>query len=120
MSAQEVLTWADCLAEARKNHPDLISTAESVNQEKAAKEVIGSTLFPQIGVDLDISRAKTGSTTANSYSYGVSGAQLIFDGMKTSSEIKGRFRKCQSRRRKLSFCLYRSPFKSAQRFRQSS
>ena len=86
--AQEVLTWADCLAEARKNHPDLISAAESVNQEKAAKEVIGSTLFPQIGVDLDISRAKTGNTTANSYSYGVSGTQLIFDGMKASSEVK--------------------------------
>lgn len=87
-SAQEVLTWPDCLAEAKKNHPDLISAVESVNQEKAAKEVTASGLFPQTGVDLDIFRAKTGGTTADSYSYGVSGTQLIFDGMKTSSEIK--------------------------------
>src|SRR3989338_3286310 len=88
VGAQEVLTWADCLAEAKKNHPDLISAVESVNQEKAAKEVTASGLFPQTDADLDISRAKTGNTTANSYSYGVSGTQLIFDGMKTSSEIK--------------------------------
>lgn len=87
-SAQEVLTWPDCLAEAKKNHPDLISAVESVNREKAAEEVTASGLFPQTSVDLDISRAKTSSTTANSYSYGVSGTQLIFDGMKTSSEIK--------------------------------
>ncbi len=87
-SAQEVLTWSDCLAEAKKNHPDLISAVESVNQEKAAKEVTASGLFPQTSADLDISRAKTGRTTANSYSYGVSGTQLIFDGMKTSSEVK--------------------------------
>ena len=87
-SAQEALTWSDCLAEAKKNHPDLISAVESVNQEKAAKEVTASGLFPQTNVEFDISRAKTSSTTANSYSYGVSGTQLIFDGMKTSSEIK--------------------------------
>ncbi|MBI3617885.1 MAG: TolC family protein [Candidatus Omnitrophica bacterium] len=82
------MTWPDCLAEAKKNHPDLISAAESVNQKKAAKEVSVSALFPQTGADLDISRVKTGNTTANSYSYGVSGTQLIFDGMKISSEIK--------------------------------
>ncbi len=87
-SAQEVLTWGDCLAEARKNHPGLISAVESVNQEKAAQDVAASALFPQTGGDLDISRAKTGITTANTYSYGVSGTQLIFDGMKTSGEIK--------------------------------
>lgn len=87
-SAQETLTWSDCLAEAKKNHPDLISAVESVNQKKAAREVTGSGLFPQTSADLDISRAKTSSTTANSYSYGVSGTQLIFDGMKTSSAIK--------------------------------
>ncbi|MBI5024375.1 MAG: TolC family protein [Candidatus Omnitrophica bacterium] len=86
--AQEILTWPDCLAEAKKNHPDLISAAESVNQKKAAKEVGVSALFPQTGADLDISRVKTGNTTANSYSYGVSGTQLIFDGMKISGEIK--------------------------------
>ncbi|HCI44695.1 MAG TPA: TolC family protein [Candidatus Omnitrophica bacterium] len=88
VSAQEVLTWADCLAEAKKNHPDLVSAVESVNQEKAAQEAAASGLFPQTSADLDISRAKTSGTTANSYSYGVSGTQLIFDGMKTFSEIK--------------------------------
>ena len=45
--AQEVLTWSDCLAEAKNNHPDLISAVESINQEKAAKEVTTSGVFPQ-------------------------------------------------------------------------
>jgi outer membrane protein TolC len=88
-SAEETLTWQDCLAEAKKNHPDLISAQESINQQKAGKEITASGLYPQISSNLSTSTAKsaTSGATADSYSYGVSGSQLIFDGLKTINDI---------------------------------
>ena len=87
--AQEVLTWSDCLAEAKKNHPDLISAQETVNQSQAAKQITASTLFPQVNSDLSANRAKASGKTANTYSYGVDGTQLLFDGFKTMNNVKG-------------------------------
>ncbi len=90
--AEEVLTWEDCLAEAKKNHPDLISAVENVNQKKADKAIAGSGLYPQIDSNLAASTAKTStattSSTTDSYSYGLSGKQLIFDGFKTLNKVK--------------------------------
>ncbi len=96
--AEEILTWEDCLVEAEKNHPDLISAAESVNQQKAGKAITASGLYPQIDATAGASTAGTSTTssttglttkaTADSYSYGVSGTQLIFDGFKTVNEVK--------------------------------
>ena len=57
--AEEVLTWSDCLAEAKKNHPDLISAEEKVNQQEAGKIIAGSVLYPQIDANLDWSQTKT-------------------------------------------------------------
>jgi len=96
--AEEALMWADCLAEAKKNNPDLISASENINQQKAGKTITASSLFPQINASADATRQKTsssaGSTSSssknpatNSYSYGVSGSQLIFDGFKTINNI---------------------------------
>lgn len=85
--AQEVLTWADCIEEARKNNPDLISAQENVNQQIAAKSVTASVIFPQISSSLDASTAKTSGATSDSYSYGLSGTQLIFDGFKSINNI---------------------------------
>ncbi|MDD2689644.1 MAG: TolC family protein [Candidatus Omnitrophica bacterium] len=97
LSADEILTWNDCLAEAKKNHPDLISAQENINQEKANKTITASGLYPQIDSSLDASTGKTTatssttgtttSTVADSYSYGVSGTQLIFDGFKTINQV---------------------------------
>ncbi len=93
-----MLTWHDCIAEAKSNNPELISAVESVNQEKANKDITASSLYPQVTGSLDASRAKTVSTnsdtgastdkTKNSYSYGVSGTQLLFDGFKTANDVK--------------------------------
>lgn len=94
--AEEILTWEDCLAEANKNNPDLISAFENLNQQKANKSITASTLYPQVDANLDASRAGTSNTigsattktTTDTYTYGLSGTQLIFDGFKTTNKIK--------------------------------
>jgi len=96
--AGEVLSWQDCLAEAKKNNPQLISAAESLNQQKENKAITASSLFPQIEASLDASTAGTSTTssatdvttkaTTDSYAYGVSGTQLVFDGFKTFNKVK--------------------------------
>jgi outer membrane protein TolC len=90
--AQEVMSWQDCIKEAAQNHPDLISAQENINQQKAAKAISASGLYPQINASLDASTVKTsggqGSSTADSYKYGVTGSQLVFDGLKTINNVK--------------------------------
>lgn len=88
--AEETLSWSGCLAEARKNHPDLIFALENVNQEKAGRRITASGLYPQVSAGVDASTARSGSSgeNADSYSYGVSATQLIFDGFKTTNNVK--------------------------------
>ncbi|MCX5696341.1 MAG: TolC family protein [Candidatus Omnitrophica bacterium] len=92
-SAEEILSWQDCIKEAAKNHPDLIAAVEEIKQSEAAKKITASALFPQIDANLNASTARTASdnqpgTTADSYTYGVTGTQLIFDGTKTIQDVK--------------------------------
>ncbi|MDD4908478.1 MAG: TolC family protein [Candidatus Omnitrophica bacterium] len=93
-AAEETLTWQDCLAQARQNNPDLISAEESVKEQQAGKSITASALYPQVNASLDASTSKTsgsgsgGSTTKDSYSYGITGSQLIFDGFKTFDDVK--------------------------------
>ena len=94
--AEEVLTWQDCIREAAKSHPDLIAAQESVKESEAAKQISASTLFPQINSNLSATTARTASgngdtathKTSDSYSYGVSGTQLLFDAGKTINNVK--------------------------------
>jgi len=96
LKAQETLSWQDCIEEARKNHPDLISAQENIKQLEAAKKITASSTLPQIDSSVDASKTRTdletsaGTTgkTTNSYSYGVSGTQLLFDGFKSRDNIK--------------------------------
>jgi TolC family type I secretion outer membrane protein len=90
--AEESLTWQDCIREAAKNHPDLIAAQAEVKQSEAGKNITASALYPQINTNLNASTAKTssatrGSSTADSYSYGVTGTQLVFDGLKTINDV---------------------------------
>lgn len=57
-------------------------------QSEAGKKITASSVFPQVSADLDVSTAKTGGKSTDSYSYGISGTQLIFDGAKTANDIK--------------------------------
>ncbi len=96
--AEEILTWEDCLTEAKKNHPDLISAVENLNQKKADKTITASGFFPQIDSNLGASTAGTSTTssttgvttkaTTDTYTYGVTGTQLVFDGFKTTNKVK--------------------------------
>jgi len=93
--AEEFLSWQDCIKEAAKNHPDLIAAQESVKQSEAGKKITASTLFPQVDANLNASTAKTStssngsstSKTTDSYSYGATGTQLLFDGFKTINNV---------------------------------
>lgn len=86
--AEEVLSWQDCIQEAAKNNPDLISAQEGVKESKASKAMTASALFPQFDSSLSASSTKSNEATDDSYSYGVNGTQLIFDGFKTIHSAK--------------------------------
>ena len=91
-AAEEILTWQECIRESAKNHPDLIAAVEEIKQSQAAKRVTASTLFPQIEANANASRARSASdsapgVTSDSYTYGVSATQLIFDGTKTIQNV---------------------------------
>jgi outer membrane protein TolC len=97
--AAETMTWEGCVFEAVQNHPDLISSAEKLKQAQADKLITQSAVLPQISSTLNGSRSRSGSTAKNattgvssssiseSYSYGLTGKQLLFDGFKASSDI---------------------------------
>jgi len=92
-ASDEILTWGDCIKEAAKNHPDLIVAQESIKQSEALKQQTASGLFPQLTGSLNASTAASASspsksTVSDSYSYGVAGTQLIFDGTKTINNVK--------------------------------
>ncbi|UCB56468.1 MAG: TolC family protein [Candidatus Omnitrophota bacterium] len=87
-AAEEELTWEDCLKEARRNHPDLISAREQLNQAVADKVIAKSDALPQIDSALSGATAKAASgATTDTYAYSVSAEQLLFDGFKTSYDI---------------------------------
>ena len=92
-AAKETLTWESCIKEASKNNPDLIAAGETVYQAQALKVITASGVFPQFSANASggetQSRIESGkTTTSESYSYGVSGSLLIFDGLKSSNNIK--------------------------------
>jgi outer membrane protein TolC len=86
--AEEALTWQDCVREAAKNHPDLISAQEGIKQAEASKRITSSALSPQISGDAEASTAKTSGKSTNTYTYGVTATQLLFDGLKKSNDVK--------------------------------
>jgi outer membrane protein TolC len=90
LRAEQVLTWRDCIRQALKNHPDLISAQEGINQSVASKEITKSGLLPQVSVSSGVSTEKsdTQSSSTKSYNYGASASQLIFDGFKTTDQIQ--------------------------------
>ncbi|MBP7735735.1 MAG: TolC family protein [Spirochaetes bacterium] len=111
---QEKVTWEECVIYAHLNNPALKSSLEAVSKSRAATGVARSAYLPQISASAAANTAKSfdnsktankekitwsqsqyiqdmrksDSTITNSFSYGVSGKQLIFDSMKTIYDIK--------------------------------
>ena len=96
VEAEEVISWQECIMQAKNNHPDLISVQENIKQQIANKSIVSSELFPQLEANLGVLSSTTKNkdsgnitkTTTDSYNYGLSASQLFFDGFKTSYKIK--------------------------------
>jgi outer membrane protein TolC len=96
-SADEIVKWLDCVSVAREKRPELQSALEKINQMKASSKITRSNYLPQIEADASASKEKNtyrnpnggkSNDKTNNYSYGLSGKQLLFDGMKNLYDIK--------------------------------
>jgi outer membrane protein TolC len=98
--SQEILKWQDCVKAAKENHPELQSAKEKINQSKANKGIARSGLLPQVDANADLSKSRYESQgmdqTSNSYSYGLTGKQLLFDGGKTIYDMKSSEKKTEA------------------------
>ncbi|MFH1783323.1 MAG: TolC family protein [bacterium] len=78
VKAEQVLTWEDCIELTKKNHPDLISSKEKLNQAEFNKRITISAMFPQLSGSLSTRTSKAeNSQQSESYSYSISGRQLL-------------------------------------------
>ena len=106
-AALEALEWKDCLREAAKNHPDLIAAEEEVKQSEARRKITASALFPQINSSLNASTVRTDTgksdSIADTYNYGLIGTQLIFDGIKTISNVNAAAENIKAAKENFSF-----------------
>jgi outer membrane protein TolC len=86
--AELVLTWDDCVKQAVKSNPELVSAQEALKQSEADKRITQSAALPDISVGMQGSTSDTASQPqTDSYSYSLTGRQLLFDGFKTSKDI---------------------------------
>ena len=112
--AQEVVTWNECVLMTRANNADLKSSMELIIQSRANAGIARSSYLPQISAALKFNTSRQvvethdnnpsssttqillesinnntrNTTNTSSFSYGVTGKQLIFDSMKTIYDIK--------------------------------
>ena len=85
----ESLTWLDCVGEALKNNPDLVSASESVRQSEASVAANRSKMFPSLSGSLSGERSGGDeSDMSDSFAYGVSARQLLYDGGKSLSDTR--------------------------------
>ena len=116
--AEETLQWQECVKEAKKNHPDLLSALENVHQATASKEITRSAYLSQLGfdasetttkrpsfgvsgssVDLVSSSSNASANNRNTtYQYEVTAQQLLFDGFKTSYDLSTAERNIRAQR----------------------
>jgi len=81
---EDVLTWPACIKEAAEQNPDLKAAGAQVEQAEEEKNKTRSNLLPQISGSMSYQGSKSsGEGKSDSYSYGISGSQLIFDGLKS-------------------------------------
>lgn len=78
-SSEEMMMWKECVSIAKENNPQLKSTGEKVRQAAKDIDIDLSQILPQVDSDLGGSRSESGGKKpADSYSYGMSGSQLLF------------------------------------------
>jgi len=86
-SAQERLTWKDCIQEAMQHNPDFLAAQESVKKAYAQYHGSYSLLFPQLSANAGYTDSKT-STRSQDYTAGLSAKQTIFSGLKNEAGVQ--------------------------------
>ena len=100
----EELTWQDCLREAARNHPDLIAVKEGIAQQTANKGIAASDGLPDVTADLNASTSDNASSgSSKSFDYGLSGSQLLFDGLKTLNNVRAASQNIQAAKEGFAF-----------------
>jgi outer membrane protein TolC len=90
-SCLNALTWDECVDIAKQNNPQVISAKEKINQAISQKKINASSLFPQLSASFKDQESKImedNQDVINSYSYGLTGSMLLFDGFQTIYKIK--------------------------------
>jgi outer membrane protein TolC len=88
------LTWTDCINLTKTNNRSLLIAQEKNNQAISSKISAQAGYWPQISASMGKTDSEQtmqdpkNTTKSTSYSYGLGVKQLIFDGWKTSSQIK--------------------------------
>jgi len=96
-AAADMLTWDDCVKDARKGQQELVSAREKVAQAQADKVSVLSGALLHVSGSAAAGTSKTqGQAKAESRSYGVSGSQLLFDGFKTANDVAAAEKKIRS------------------------
>lgn len=86
--SEERLRWEDCVREAQRNHPDILSAESQVNQARARQDIARAGMLPQIRAFASTQRsASEAYPNTDAYSYGITASQLLFDGFKTSYSV---------------------------------
>ena len=86
----EVLSWEQCVAEARRAHPSLVQANAIVQQASANRRMVVSTRLPNI--ELAVGAQQQGSSDGTSTDHigsSLSLHQLLYDGSKTSKQLSG-------------------------------
>jgi len=82
--AGETLTWKECASQANEKNPEIVSAKEKVIQARIAEDIAFGAFLPQVNADLSLGRDI--SQGSSSYSYGLSGNLLLFNGLKNLND----------------------------------
>jgi outer membrane protein TolC len=91
LHAEEVFDWQYCVKYARAKNPDLVSAREKILQADAQKRIVGSALWPQLNSNATPWETSASGLKANAndtYQYGMTASQLLFDGFKTINSTR--------------------------------
>jgi outer membrane protein TolC len=84
----QAIGWGECVREAWRQNPDLISALAKLGQSKADRRAAASPLFPQVAASARDSSSKgAGGDVGESHLFALDARQLLFDGLKTPFEM---------------------------------
>ncbi len=80
----QTYTWEQCVEAALSGNPELLSSQEQIKASEASRGSTRAGLLPHLNASASAQKShREDADTKNSYSYGLSASQLIFDGLKS-------------------------------------